>query len=178
MTASYKIVILLMQYPDAMATAMGRFTRFRYTHASIGLSEDLNTFYSFVHKGFIVEKITRYLKPEREPFPCALYEIEVPEKVYQNIKQLLQSYAARRSSLRYSRFSLILCLLGIPFKQKNSYFCSHFVAEVLQRAKAVQLPKNSVLCLPKDFHNLKETRMIFRGNLQEMVTQYHLYELA
>jgi hypothetical protein len=57
------------------------FTRCYYTHASIGLEEDMNTFCSFVIKGFRVEKITRYEKPDRESFPCMLYEMEVSDEV-------------------------------------------------------------------------------------------------
>lgn len=175
MESKNKITILLIQYPDTMAAAMGRLTGFRYTHATIGLGEDRNTFYSFVHKGFIVEKITRYLKPGREPFPCALYEIEVPSTIYQHIKKLLQSYAGRKAKMRYTRSSLVLSLLfKIPYKRRDRYFCSQFVAEVLQRSHAAQLPKNSVLYLPKDLHRLKETKLVFTGNLQDMVNYYHL----
>lgn len=171
-----KILILLIRYPDTMADAMVRYTRFGYTHATIGLEEDPNTFYSFIKKGFIVEKITRYLKPERDPFPCALYELPVSKKIYRRVKKLLGAYTARKKFLRYTHISLFFGLLGIPFKLKDRYFCSQFVAEVLQRAKAASLPKNSAVCFPKDFAELEETRMIFSGNLQGMADQYHLAE--
>ena len=83
MPCTRKITILLTQYPTAMASVLQWLTDFPYTHTSIGLEEDRNTFYSFVKKGFIVEKVTRYNKPGRAPFPCALYEIPVSEAVYQ-----------------------------------------------------------------------------------------------
>ena len=178
MTAGWKINILLVRYPGAMADFMCRLTGFPYTHATIGLGEDLNTFYSFVYKGFIVEKITRYLKPHRKSFPCALYEIEVSEYTYRHIAALLRSYAMRKSFLRYTRFSLALSLFRIPFKRKDYYFCSHFVAEVLQRSQAVRLQKNSVLCLPQDFHELRESRRVFTGDMQGMGDHYHLAEAA
>ena len=60
MPCTRKITILLTQYPTAMASVLQWLTDFPYTHTSIGLEEDRNTFYSFVKKGFIVEKITRY----------------------------------------------------------------------------------------------------------------------
>ena len=109
-----KIMILLVRYPGAMADWMVRHTRFDYTHASIGLEEDLNTYYSFMHKGFIVEKATRYLKPGREPFPCALYEIEVSRKTYRRVKKLLLAYTARKncSDIPISVCSGVFC--GFP----------------------------------------------------------------
>lgn len=169
-----KIMILLVRYPGAMADWMVRHTRFDYTHASIGLEEDLNTYYSFMHKGFIVEKATRYLKPSREPFPCALYEIEVSRKTYRRVKKLLLAYTARKKLLRYTHFSLFWCFLRIPWTLHNRYFCTMFVAEVLQRGNVVTLPRHHATMLPKDFHNLEETQLIFTGNMQTLVDHYRL----
>lgn len=169
-----RIFLLMVRYPGPFADAMVRCTRYDYTHATIGLEEDLNTFYSFMRKGFVVEKVTRYLKPGRDPFPCALYEIPVSRKVYKRVKKLLNAYTARKKFLRYTHFSLFWCFLRIPWRLPDRYFCSQFVAEVLQRGNVVYLPKNSAICLPKDFHNLKETRLVFSGNIQTMVDHYHL----
>ena len=70
-----KIYILMTQYPGFDAKILRLRTRFPYTHASVGLEEDMDTFYTFVSKGYLVESITRYEKPGRPSFPCALYEI-------------------------------------------------------------------------------------------------------
>ena len=174
---SKKLTILLMRYPGTFPKLMCFLTRFGYTHSSIGLEEDLNTFYSFVKTGFIVEKITRYEKPDRKPFPCALYEIDVPRVVYEKVKQTLSGYEARKKELSYTNASMLLSLLlHIPYRQKNRYFCSHFVAEVLQRCRAANLPRSSILYLPKDFHKLKETRMIYQGDLRDMAKRFRLAE--
>ena len=58
-----KIYLLLIRFPDTGSKLIHALTGFGYTHASVGLDEDLNTFYSFVVKGFIVEDISRYNKP-------------------------------------------------------------------------------------------------------------------
>ena len=110
-TSPFTITILLTQYLTKMASVLRFLTAFPYTHASIGLSEDRNTFYSFVKKGFIVEKVTRFHKPDRAPFPCALYEIPVSESFYQRIKGLLAKYVARKEDLRYTHRSMLLSLL-------------------------------------------------------------------
>ncbi len=59
-----KIYILLTRLSDNASKAIGILTNSYYTHASIGLEEDLNTFYSFVTKGFKIEKMIFVL-----PFP-------------------------------------------------------------------------------------------------------------
>ena len=112
---SRKIFILLTRMPGNGSKAIRLITRFSYTHASIGLEEDINTFYSFICKGFIVEKITRYLRPGREPFPCLLYEMEVSEEVYQTIKERLNTFIENKNVLRYSYLGLVLGLLHSNF---------------------------------------------------------------
>ena len=104
-----RLYLLLIRYPGPFADAMVHCTRFGYTHATIGLEEDLNTFYSFMRKGYVVEKVTRYLKPGREPFPCALYEIPVSRKTYKRVRRLIDSYTARKKFLKYTHFSLFWC---------------------------------------------------------------------
>ena len=167
-----KLYVLLTQFPGLDAKAMRFYTRFPYTHASVGLDEDLNTFYSFVNKGFIVEDIARYNKPGRAPFPCALYELEVPQQVYDAVKRIIQNFIKDKASLRYDTLGLFLSFVKIPNHRQGRYFCSQFVAEVLQRSRAARLKKNTALYLPKDLHRLKDLNMIFQGDLLRMSRQF------
>lgn len=171
-----KIYILLTRFPGAGSRLIEFITRFHYTHASLGLEEDLNTFYSFVCKGFIVEKLTRYVKSDREPFPCQLYELEVSEKVYEKVRNLLFRYTEHQRDYRYSRRGIALSLLHIPYKRKNAYFCSHFVADVLEQGHAVDLKKDSAGYLPGDLRKLPGLKLHFQGNLLGMLR--HLGILA
>ncbi|MBQ8625339.1 MAG: hypothetical protein IJ419_04100 [Agathobacter sp.] len=169
-----KVYVLLTRFPDNGAKVIQALTGSFYSHASIGLEEDMNTFYSFVVKGFIVEDITRYIKPDREPFPCQLYELEVSEKVYRAVKRIIQFYVRRKQELSYTKLGVVLSLLRIPFKRKNKYICSQFVAEVLKRAKAAKLKKFTVLYLPGDFKKLSEMKLVFEGNLQSFITHFRI----
>lgn len=174
-TSPFTITILLTQYLTKMASVLRFLTAFPYTHASIGLSEDRNTFYIFVKKGFIVEMVTRFHKPDRAPFPCALYELPVPEAVYHRIKAVLQAFETRKSELRYTHRSMLLSLLlYIPYERKDCYFCSHFVAEVLQRGNWLHQEKDSILYLPRDFTRLPGVRQVFRGDLLGLSRHYGL----
>lgn len=167
-----KLYVLLTQFPGLDSKAMRCYTRFPYTHASVGLDEDLNTFYSFVTKGFIVEDICRYNKPDRDPFPCALYELEVSQTIYDAAKQMLQNFVKNRASLRYDTLGLFLSLVRIPKRRKGRYFCSQFVAEILKRCNATDVNKNTALYLPKDLHALRDLRLIFQGDLLRMSRQF------
>lgn len=172
MNTKRKIYIMLSRFPDNGSKAIEAMTGFYYTHASIGLEEDMNTFYSFVVKGFIVEKITRYVRPDRNPLPCQLYEMEVPDWVYRRMKRVLETYVQNGDSMRYSRLGIVLCLLRIPYKRRKSYFCSQFVADVLSESRAVDLKKSSALYLPGDIRKLPGMRLQYQGDMQGMLQRY------
>lgn len=169
-----KIYILLTQFPGWNSHAIRLWTRFPYTHASVGLEEDLDTFYSFVYKGFIEESITRYNKPGRKPFPCALYTLDVSSDTYLAAQQFIRSFQNNKDQLRYSKLGVVIGLvLRLPFRRKNHYFCSQFVADVLKHCQALRLEKDSTLYLPKDFSRNKNLRMVFRGDLLRMARQFN-----
>lgn len=159
------IYILLTRFDDGGAKLLRTLTGCYYTHASIGLEEDMNTFYSFVYKGFIVEQITRYIKPDKTPYPCELYRLEVCEKTYKRVKKMLNSFVEAKSKFRYTRLGVARCLFGIPHKEKLSYFCSYFVADVLKKCGAVCIERNTSLYLPGDFRKLDKLKLDFKGNL-------------
>lgn len=170
--AKRKIFVLLTQFPGREARLLRWYTRCPYTHVSIGLDEDMNTFYSFVMKGFIVEDINRYNRPGRKPFRCELYSMEVSEETYQEVRSYIGTFVRRRSSLHYSKVGLALSLAGIPWKIKNGYICSYFVAEILQRCTDARLKKHAMLCMPKDFTRSRNFRMVFRGDLRNYASLF------
>lgn len=145
-----------------------------YPHASIGLEEDLNTFYSFVSKGFIVEKITRYIKPGRSPYPCRLYELEVSERVYNRVKKRLTHFVETRFDYRYTKLGVVLSVLRIPFKRPQHYFCSHFVAEVLKRTSSAPMHKPCSLYLSSDLEKLPGLKLRYQGDLSAMIQKFQL----
>ncbi len=169
-----KIYILLTRLYDNGSKAIGILTNSYYTHASIGLEEDLNTFYSFVTKGFKIEKITKYVCPDREPYPCLLYEMEVSQKIYGAIKQTIQDFISKKDIYRYAKLGVVLGLFHIPIVQKRHYFCSQFVAEVLGSTNAVHLTKSSALYYPRDLSDLPNKRIIFQGNLKSFLNRFVL----
>lgn len=173
--AKRKIYLLLTRFPGNGAIAIEALTGCYYSHTSIGLEEDLNTFYSIVAKGFIVESITRYVKHDRAPFPCQLYELEVSEKVYDRIKEILEYHVVHKGMVRYARLGLVMSLLRIPHKHTAyCYFCSEFVANVLQYSGAAELEKKSTCCFPDDLKRLPGMKLHFQGNLKTMIRHFEL----
>lgn len=166
-----KLYLLLSRFPDCGSKVIEALTGFYYTHASIGLDEDLNTFYSFVTKGFIVESIPRYLKPDREPFPCQLYELEVPESTYLRAKEILEYFICLKQLLGYTKLGVVLSILRIPYrKNRFKFFCTQFVADVLRRSGAVKLKKKSHYCFAKDLKQLPGMKLKYQGDMRSMLS--------
>lgn len=174
MDSKRKVYVLLTRLPGNSAKAIHVATGCYYTHASIGLEEDPDTFYSFLCRGFVVEKITRYVRPDRTPFPCQLYELEVSDKAYQAIKKLLESFVEKKDDMRYNKLGVALSMLHIPYRRKHHYFCSQFVAAVLKHTQVARLKKDSALYHPGDFESLPGIRLCFQGNLQSMLHHFSL----
>ena len=163
-----KIYILLTKFGDIRGRILSVISGSYYTHVSLGLEEDVGTFYSFVLKGFRIEKLARYLKPGRDPYPVKLYAIEVSEKTYNRIKEMIDYFIAYKSRMHYTTFGLILSLLRIPYQRKFSFFCSQFVAHVLQQVGIVPAHHKPALYLPQDLSNVPGTTLLFSGNMQTL----------
>lgn len=168
------LYILMIRFPGRASKIMEFLHGCRYPHASIGLEEDLNTFYSFVKKGFIVEKVTRYVKPDRRPYPCRLYRLPVQDEVYAEVKARLGRFACSRQQYRYTQTGLILSNLRIPFKRRYHYFCSHFVAEVLKYTDSAPLRLPSSMYLSSDLERLADVQLVYEGDLKHMIERFEL----
>ena len=165
-----KIHILLSDFRDRGSKIIAAMTGCSYPHASIGLEEYMNTFYSFVTKGFIVESITRYVKPGREPYPCELYSLEVSDRVYMRIKAILTYFVKFKPYMHYSKLGVAFSLLHIPYiPSPLGFFCSHFVAHVLEGSGAVTLRKSSRKYFSGDLRLLPKMKLCYKGNMKNMV---------
>lgn len=167
-TEKKKINILLVRYPDKTSTLLRFFTRNTYTHASIGIDGADGKFYSLVTNGFRIEKPYAHQTFKGKDIPCKLYSIDVSPKVYGKIKRLIAEHLQVSKAYKYSYLGVLLCLLRIPIKRKNRYFCSQFVSEVL--SCAVNIKKSSALYLPDDFMKLGSLNPQFTGTLKELLS--------
>lgn len=74
--------------------------------------------------------------------------LAVSDQAYQDIQGRIAVFQQRRGEYRYTRLGVLCCLLRIPFLWRRHYFCSQFVAEVLQQSDAFPLAGRAQLYLP------------------------------
>ncbi|MGN0205101.1 MAG: hypothetical protein ACI4BB_11195 [Coprococcus sp.] len=141
------VTILLTKYSGLFGSFIGGISRGGYSHASISIDGEEEIFYSFNMKGFVIEKPKKRMSKTRKPGSLCI-RMQVPEATYALIEDEINKFLVGKEQYTYSRWGVVLCLLHIPHKFKNSYFCSQFVAEILSRAGAVELKKKESLYLP------------------------------
>ena len=146
-----------------------------YTHASIGLDGPSGPFYSFARKyrylalpaGLVEERITVY----RRRVPCCLYELKVSGNTYLRLRRQLNAMYAQREEYHYSVLGAFACYFNLSLQRRNHYFCSQFVAGLLESCGAVELPKPPTLLRPAELCQLEDLRPIHQGILEGILTQ-------
>ena len=162
------IDILLTRYPDKTSKLM-QLIGCRFTHASIGMGDSAGIFYSLVTKGFRLEEPYMHPAFKGKEVPCRLYRLKVSAVVYENIRRSLEYHVEQSKEYKYSYIGLLLCILHISFKRENRYFCSQFVSEVLECARAAKLEKDSALYLPDDFMQVNDLTLYYNGTLRNLI---------
>lgn len=144
----------------------------RYTHASIGLDGPEGPFYSFARldprfalpAGLVQERLdTRPLS--RREIPWCLCELEVTLQSYDCLRRQLTSMYARRKEYHYNLLGALGCYFHQPLRREHHYFCSQFVASLLEESGAAELGKCPALVRPVDFCSLRGLRSMRHGIL-------------
>ena len=169
------VYLLLTRSGTCFSRLIHLATQDRYTHASIGLDGPAGPFYSFGRKyehlalpaGLVEERVT----PRRWEIPCCLYALEVSPETYRLLRERLQGMYRRREEYHYNLLGTLGCFLNRPLLRRNHYFCSQFVATLLEECGAVELPKPPTLLRPADLCALRGLRQVHRGELEGILAR-------
>jgi inositol transport system substrate-binding protein len=135
-------------------------THDNYTHASIGLDGPGGCFYSFGRKDPRFVLPAGLVKERVGTAPCCLYELTVSEQTYVRLRHRLEGMYERRDEYHYNILGAFSCYFNYPLRRRYHFFCSQFVAQMLQETGAVDLPKPPTLLRPVDFCGCAQLRLI------------------
>ncbi|MBP3272555.1 MAG: hypothetical protein J6M17_10085 [Ruminococcus sp.] len=174
-----ELYIFLVRTDSFFSRVIALFTKTDYTHASIGFDPCCNSLYSFariytplpIPAGFVKESTKTGLLSLSPNAPCAVYRLYVTEQTYEDISKELQRMYLNKEKYGYNYLGPICCFFGIPFKRKHHYFCSQFVAELLERHRAVTLSKPASLYHPRDIGKLDGLKLIYEGRLSDLTPE-------
>lgn len=140
------VSVVLTKYTDRLSNFLYMFCGFGYTHASISLDDESGKMYSFNYRGFCIETAKKHRRRGVER--SAGFTLRISDEAYERLKEEIEHFIANKPDYKYTKFGVLMCFLKIPFKRKNHYFCSQFVAEMLNKSGAVKLKKSPSLYLP------------------------------
>jgi hypothetical protein len=178
-----KIYIVLSHTGTIISKSIKLYTRAQYSHVSISFNRDLSHLYSFGRKkihnpfsgGFVKDGKNQGIYRKYKKTCCTVYEVNVDEKKYANAKKLVASFEKREGELRYNYFGIFSIIFGIGFSKRDYYFCSQFVAEVLDQAGIIHFDKNYALVKPIDICKGEEYfKLIYQGKLAQYSPETNL----
>lgn len=175
MSADRSVFILLTNTGTLFTKIIQGYTKAPYNHASISFNRDLSEMYSFGRKhpnnplngGFVKEDIKTGTFSKYPETTCVIYELQVSEREIVKMKRVLQIFIRSDRKYLYNILGVIGIALKEPVEFSNSYFCSQFVAEILQRSGIKIWNKLPALVTPDDFRQSDRLHLIYEGKLSE-----------
>lgn len=139
-----------------------------YTHVSIGLDGPQGDFYSFARKytrlclpaGLVREAICTETP---RTLPYRMYRLKVSEAAYQRLRARLEHMYGQRSQYHYNLLGAFASYFNYPLKRRCCYFCSQFVADLLEQSGALDFGKNAALVQPADFCRMEKLLLVSEG---------------
>ena len=164
MENKYTLSVLFVNYEDFWSKVVYYLLGRGYGHASIGVdnNDDEEVFWSFNFKGFRREKPRKH---EAIVSKSICYKISVTKEEYDKVVEMIEEFQSRRFEWKYNLMGMLLSRINIKRQKKNHYFCSEFVAEMLQKANIVEFNKNVAHYLP----NRLEKEMQKLRNLEQVI---------
>ena len=171
------IYILLTRSRTIVSRLVHLSTGDTYTHASIAWDDDLTTLCSFAHRytalplpaGLVREELCGGYYGLHRYMPCALLRLRVDDAAHRLLRQQIEEMLADAARYRYSVAGLLSCRAGREIEREGRFFCSQFVAGMLEKCGAVALPKPASLMRPEDLLDLPEIRAVHIGRLCDLM---------
>lgn len=173
------IYLLFLDTGTLLTKTINLFTKSTLNHASIALDQSLSQVYSFGRKkptnpfigGFVKENLQ---SPFFKKAKCAVYRMQINELEYQFLQQRINQMETQKHVYRYNTLGLFGVMLNKEWSRENAYFCSQFVATMLEDCGVCQYNKPLGLIRPQDLREWHELELIYQGNL----CNYPYFKLA
>jgi len=169
------IYIVMTQTGTLLSRLLKLISGAEYNHASISLTDDLKTMYSFGRLnpynpflgGFVEESpdwgtFKRFSKTR-----AVVLSITVSEEQYEAIRTRLTRMMEQRRLYRYNYIGLGLAAFGIYYTQDGCYYCSEFVKDILEEFHVAGSEQLEHIVHPVSFSRLPDAKPVYTGILKE-----------
>lgn len=169
----YPVYIVLFYSGTAIGKLIKAAAGPHFSHAAISFTEDLTEMYSFGRKSglnveaFVVDSIENeaYRRPDTQ---YAIYMVPATANQYDRMKDRINWFIKNAAKFKYNFSGLFKNYLGISDNPKYRYFCSQFVADILNVADPTKpYFADPSLVTPENFIYTTFAQYIVSGPLSE-----------
>lgn len=177
------VYIVLTQTRTYPARLIRLYTKEPYAHTSIAFDKDLEEMYSFARKtprnpfraGFIQEDIKKGIFGKYVETNCSIYQLKITEQQYNHIREELKIFKENKEKYSYNFLGILGVMVNIPIHPENRYFCSQFVAYLLEQSGIHLFNKSCALVKPMDFRLCPKLKRVYKGKLVDIRNEELVY---
>ena len=172
----YPVYIVLVHSGTLVSNMIKNVTHAMFSHVSIAFDSSLEKMYSFARKdprnpflgGFRYESINKGFY-EGKSIPYALYVVPCTKKQVDKMKKRLEYFIKNENKFSFDFVGLFKNYLGIEDNPENKFFCSRFVADILNAGSTKKKPfiDKPSLMDPEEFRKTKFATYVSGGLLTD-----------
>lgn len=169
----YPVYVVLVHSGTGVSKAIKAISHSEYSHASICFDSSLDKMYSFARKdprnpfigGFRYESIGKGFYEQKE-IPYAVYVVPCTESQVKKMKKRLNYFIQNQEKFTFDFTGLVTNYLGIVNNPAHRWFCSRFVADILNAGAPKKNPyvEEPSLQDPDDFKNTDYATYVIGGS--------------
>lgn len=169
-----RIYIVLTHTGTLLSNLIKTYTKNEYSHVSIALDEELEDIYSFGRinpyiafiGGLVKESLTSGTFKRFKKTNAAVYEIQVTDKQYEDIKTQIQKMMEHKKEYKFNVKGLFYVALNKKVKKPKTFYCAEFVKYVLESSN-IDTSKLPEIIKPEDFKKMANMELIYKGKLRK-----------
>lgn len=170
-----KIYIILTNTGTLLSKAIALYTRKDLNHASIAFDDQLHEVYSFGRKqqhnpfigGFVRENVAEGIFRDAD---CMVFSCEVSEEEYHKMRRKIRQIERRKELYKYNFIGLFAVALKIGYQRDRAFFCSQFVATVVNEGGVRMFAIQPNMVQPHHFMKVPFLIQEYEGDLQTYLT--------
>lgn len=172
------VYIFLTHTGTKMSEMIKKFTHDEFTHSSISFDSSMSACYTFANKqrmpdrpitkmgGFQAENLRSGFYEHRD-CPWAIFMVPCTESQIKQMKKRLDYFIKNDVKFTYNVAGLATNLLGVSYNPEWSFFCSQFVADILNAGKPNKPYEDPSLVKPNELQNIPQAIEVLRGNTMD-----------
>lgn len=169
----YPVYIMLVHSGTTVSNAIKVVSHAEFSHAAISFDSSMDEMYSFARKdprnpfigGFRFESVGRGFYDNKH-CPYAVYVVPCTETQIKKMKKRLNYFIQNQSKFKFDFVGLVKNYLGIVDNPEYRWFCSRFVADILNAGAPKKNPyvEEPSLQDPDDFKNTDYATYVIGGS--------------